>query len=140
DVVDPLDALLVESAAPTLLSWLAEIRHRRRPPVLVTGSGAEELARGIVAALLKAGRDALVAPWTWLDGDGAPDVWPELLVVLPGLEEVTEDVLEQMSARTSLMVAGDVVPFLRGADSVLLDLPPERVEDLAWHDAAGWPA
>ncbi len=137
-----LASLLAEADALPVRFWLNQAMDGKRipEPLLVSGTGCEELAKAVVVGLLRGGTDAMVAPHSWwLDGE-PPESLPTVTVLVPGLEAADPDLLEAMAKRTALLVAGDAIPILRGASLTLVDLSEDRAHDLWLHDQAGWPS
>ena len=142
-----LKPLFVEAlgyeGAQRLGMWLRQaLKGAKTPaPLLLSGDGAEELAGALAMRLMKEGHDVLPAPWSWVSPrrSGPPESLPRIAFLMIGLEEPREAFLDELARRSAVIAAGNVVPLIPGASGLLIDLPPERLEDLRLYEAAGWP-
>lgn len=132
--------LLDESDSIGVLYWMTQaLGGKKTPePLLMSGTGAEELGRAVAVSLIRDGEDVMIAPWSWLEGK-LPEVLPTVLICIPGLEDVDADLLEALSKRTAVLVAGNAIPLLEGATAILTDVPRDRLADLWLHEETGYP-
>lgn len=143
-MIQELADLLKEADAGRVTDWLlaacSEPVAEIPPPLALHGNGAVYLAKAITAVLMRTEIDVMVLPWSVLDGERVPDVWPDIAVGLVSGELVDEDVVRQIAHRAPLLLAGDAAPLLPGGDVIVCHLPLGRVEDLELAEAMGWPA
>ncbi len=112
------------------------------PPILLQGGVAEEIGRGLIAGLIHAGFDALVAPASWWrPGGSLPQNLPRIVAFIPGLEPWDDRLVDELADRCALICCGDVLPSFPdpGCRWLLPEVPRSVAADLQLLDDAGWP-
>ena len=141
EIRDELTGLLVEAGATRLAGWLDVARTADEPiaPAWLSGQGGLSIGIGIGIALERAGDDAMVLPWSVLDGHRDPAVWPQVGIALIGFDDFEGAALRRIAERCSLLVVGDCNPCLAGQQAVGCHLDADRCRDLELLAEAGWP-
>lgn len=133
-------------ARVVLERWLRRALGGATPkprPVLLHGPGAADLGAGLLCVLLREGHDVLPCPRSWIapGGAGAPANVPHVVVLTTNhVDELDDAAVESLAERCALLIVGeDVVPLLRNATAIVLELSSAQVEGLALSAALGWP-
>lgn len=126
-----------------LRRWLHQVlaKKHRPEPLLLAGEGADEIALGLAQRLMRRGEDALPVPWSWIspEGAGPPEELPAVCIAICGMDDPLPEHLEQLAERSALLVAGTVVPMLKGSTRLLLELSEKRLEECRLLASVGWP-